>query len=377
MYKIVHIARPVAGVGIYIDLIAKNINDQKFENYILCNSSEKGIEIRNRDEAEVPQLHINLLREINFLNDIKCFYNIIKLLKEIKPNIIHCHSAKAGFLGRLAGAYLKIPTIYTPHAFSYLSTEIKIKRNLYKTIEKLFKFLPSKLLACSRSEYNRAINDLNYKKSKLYIWNNSIGDIVELKPSKMLSSLPEEFICSIGRPSYQKNIEMLLEVILLVKKEIKDIHLVLLGIGNQSAILDDLNVFIKKNNLERNITMIRWVERIEAMSILQKSKMCISSSLYEGLPYSIIEALSLEKPCVVTKVDGNIDLIKNGYNGYLVELGDIQDMAEKIISIYLNKGLRKKMSINARKEFLDNYNIVENIVSLEEIYNCEIVESLR
>jgi len=372
MYKIVHIARPVTGVGVYIDLLVNNIDDQKFKSFLISNMQDKTFEIKNRSQKEITQFHVNLIREINLVKDIKCLYQTIKFLKKIKPDIIHCHSAKAGFLGRLAGAYLKIPTVYTPHAFSYLSSENKLKRTLFKSIEKLFRFLPSKMIACSNSEYNRAINDLNYKKNKLYIWNNSIEDIIELKPSRIIKDLPKKFICSIGRPSYQKNIEMLLEMMLHAKKRIEEIHLVLLGIGLQSPMLDNLKEFIKKNNLTSNITLIPWLERAEAMSILETCYIYVSSSRYEGLPYSIIEALSLAKPCIVTKVDGNIDLIENGYNGYLVELGDAKDLAKRIISIYNEKELIKGMSNNSRKEYIDKYNIKKNINNLEEIYISEI-----
>lgn len=377
MYKIAHIARPIAGVGVYIDLLVKNIDDQNYESFLISNRPNQLVHISDKSKKEIALFHVDLIREINLVKDIKCFFQIIKTLKEIKPNIIHCHSAKAGFLGRLAGAYLKIPTVYTPHAFSYLSGKNKLSRSLYKLIEKLFKFLPSKIIACSKSEYNRAINDLNYNKNKLHIWNNSIEDISGLTAPVIQHSLPQKYICSIGRPSYQKNIQMMLEMMLFAKKEVKNIHLVLLGVGIQSNILDELIRFIKKNDLSNNITMIPWIERTEAMNILEKCEIYVSSSRYEGLPYSIIEALSLSKPSVVTKVDGNMDLIENGYNGYLVELGDAQKMAKRISSIFNKKELLDKMSINSRKVFLDKYNIKRNIASLEEIYKLEIAESLR
>lgn len=372
MYKIAHIARPIAGVGVYVKLLVKHIDNQKFENFLICNKQEEEFIIKDKSQKEIPKFQVNLRRELNLLKDVKCLFSIIFLLKKNKPDIIHCHSAKAGILGRIAGAYLKIPTVYTPHAFSYLSSENSLKRTFFLTIEKVFRFLPSRIIACSNSEYNRAVNELHFKKNKVYIWNNSIEDIIELKPSKIIKKLPEKFICSIGRPSYQKNIEMLLETMLHTKKRIEDIHLVLLGIGLQSPLLDNLKEFIEKNDLTSNITLIPWLERTEAMSILETCYIYVSSSRYEGLPYSIIEALSLAKPCIVTKVDGNIDLIKNGYNGYLIKLGDTKEMAERIISIFNKKERIKLMSNNSRKEYLNKYNIEKNINSLEEIYLTEI-----
>jgi len=372
MFKIVHIARPIAGVGVYVDLLINHIDDTRFKNFLISNHRDKNFEVITGSLKNTSQFHVNLKREINIIKDIKCLLDIIKLIREINPDIIHCHSAKAGFLGRIAGAYLKIPTVYTPHAFSYLSGENKLKRNLFKNLEKIFRVFPSKIIACSKSEYNRAIYDLQFNEDKLFIWNNSIEDITEFSPSKVIENLPEKFICSIGRPSYQKNIEMLLETMSQIKKSTEDIHLVLLGIGSPSHRLDKLKKFIKKNDLSSNITLIPWLERAEVMSILKACYVYVSSSRYEGLPYSIIEALSLEKPCVVTNVDGNKDLIVNKYNGYTVEVEDTQHMAEKIILMYNESNIVMEMSKNSRKEYLNKYNIENNIHRLEKFYTSEI-----
>ena len=373
MYKIVHIAKPVAGVGIYIKLLVKYLDNQKFQNFLICNEQEKNIEIKDSSQKEIPQYHINLVREINLINDKRCLDNMIGLLRKINPDIIHCHSAKAGFLGRIAGAYLNIPTLYTPHAFSYLSAESTLKKWLFKAIEKIFRLLPSKVLACSTSEYNRALNDLKFKKEKLYVWNNSTEEIKTLKPSKLVDTLPKKYICSIGRPSYQKNTEMLLKVVALLKKRDKNIHLVLLGIGLYSPTLTNIKKQIKKHQLHNNITLIPWLKQEETMCILKAASVYVSSSRYEGLPYSVIEALSLAKPCVVTDVDGNNDLIIDNYNGFLVAQGNTTEMAEKINAILTDKELYKQLSEKSRKEYLQKYNIKNTIGNLEKIYLTEIV----
>lgn len=372
MYKIVHIARPVAGVGVYINLLAKYLDNKKFQNILICNEQENIVEIKDKLKKSIPQYHVNLVREINLYNDSKCLNSIIGLLREIKPDIIHCHSAKAGFLGRLAGVYLKIPTLYTPHAFSYLSAENNIKKRAFKFIEKIFCLLPSKLLACSPSEYNRALTELKFKKEKLYLWNNSIEEIITLKPSKLLDELPDKFICSIGRPSYQKNIEMLLDAMSILIKREKNIQLVLLGAVLNTLSTHKIKTLIKEKGLTHNITLIPWLKREETLSILKASAIYVSTSKYEGLPYSVIEALSLKKPCVVTNVDGNKDLITNNYNGFLIPLNNSSEMADKINIIFNDEELQKQFSKKSKEEYLKKYNIKYTIKELEKIYLSEI-----
>jgi glycosyltransferase involved in cell wall biosynthesis len=368
MIKILHIARPVGGVGIYTSLLTKYIDKNKFTNSIICNSEDRIIEPKDSSGKKIQQYHANLKREINLINDYKTFKEIIRIVKISKPDIIHCHSAKAGILGRLTGALLNIKTYYTPHAYSYLSAESRIKRNLLKVIERFFGLLSTNTLACSDSEYERAIKDLKINKNKVFVWKNSIESKIELCNSKILEDLPEDFICSIGRPSYQKNTELLIDTIKEIKKEINNIHLVILGAGLYSPLLNKIKEKIKKDKLEKNITLISWLKRSESMSVLSKCKLYVSTSKYEGLPYSILEAMCLSKPIVVTNVDGNKDLIKDNYNGFLVEENSI-DIASKVIEILNDQQILEEMSIKAREEILLNYNIQKNIREIEKLYS--------
>ena len=368
MYKIVHIVRPLGGVGVYVNLLVNHVDDKKFQSILIGNRQDERFEIRNKSEKVIPEFHVDLNREINLIEDLRCLFQIIKLLKNIKPDIIHCHSTKAGMLGRIAGAFLRIPTLYTPNAFSYLSGENKLKRALFINIERLLRFLPSKIVACSQSEYDRAKNDLRFKKHKRYLWSNSIKDVTALAPSKIIATLPKKFICSIGRPSFQKNIEMLINVVLQLKKSIEEVHLVVLGVGLYSPTIGRIEKLIKDNDLTDNVTLVPWLSREETMSILKQCHIYVSSARYEGLPYSVIEALALAKPCVVTNVDGNKDLVINNYNGFVVESGNAMAMTEVIKSIYDDDEKIKMLTQNARKEYLNKYNIERNIQQLEKIY---------
>jgi len=167
MTKIVHIARPISGVGVYISLLTKYIDNESFVNVLICNTHENIIEPKDQSEKVIKIHHANIFRKIHPLKDFISLLNIIKILKKENPDVIHCHSAKAGILGRIAGFYLKKKTFYTPHAYSYLSQQSKTKRTLYKFIERLISYFPAKTLACSNSEYKRAEEDLKINKEKI------------------------------------------------------------------------------------------------------------------------------------------------------------------------------------------------------------------
>ena len=94
----------------------------------------------------------------------------------------------------------------------------------------------------------------------------------------------------------------------------------------------------------------------------------LSTARYEGLPYSIIEALALKKACVVTDADGNRDLISNNKNGFVIFDQNVNEFADKILFLLDNETTRLKFEENAYKNFDANFNIHKTIRLLEEIY---------
>lgn len=368
MKKIVHIAIPVSGVGLYIDLLTRYMDKNRFTNILISNNEKASFNFADNSKNPISIYKVHLIRDLNFITDIRCLFQIINILKAVKPDLIHCHSTKAGIIGRIAGAYLGIPTVYTPHAFSYLSTNNRLKKAFYKSIEKMFVVFPSSILACSKSEYDRASKDLNFKKNKIYLWENSVEEETCLKSPNATKSINMTYLCSVGRASYQKNFEMLVRTISFVKKMVSEIHLIIVGIGNKSQYNEALEAQISRLGLSKNITIIPWLDRRETLNIINESNIYLSSSLYEGLPYAVLEAISLSKPCIVTNVDGNKDLIFHNYNGFLIEKNDDEAMAKGIIALLQDKESLKRMSNNSKKIFIEKYNIINNIKKLEEIY---------
>src|SRR5690606_9884091 len=106
-----------------------------------------------------------------------------------------------------------------PHAFSYLSTSNAIKRGFFLNIERFFSNFKNKVLATSESEKYRAINEVHYSPNKAIVFNNCINDIHVNKPLSISQTWLADYICSVGRPSYQKNIESMVEVIKEVQKK--------------------------------------------------------------------------------------------------------------------------------------------------------------
>ncbi|PRX56938.1 glycosyltransferase involved in cell wall biosynthesis [Flagellimonas meridianipacifica] len=364
-----HVLNSVGGVDVSLRLILENIDPEQFENVVVHGVNDTKKQYLNKHGEKLKEFKFRISREINLFNDLLALFNTIKILKKEKPNLVHAHSAKGGIIARAASLFYKTTVLHTPQAYSYLSAPRGLKRTIFLSIEKLFKNFNSILLASSKSELERGINEVGYKKTNTLLFNNSILPI-ELNNSEIqhVVTWPKSYICSVGRPSYQKNVEMMVEVIKCVKDKIPSIHLVLMGIGEYSPNVNSVKELIKKYGLEKNITLVKWIKREEIFKIVYSSTLYVSTARYEGLPYSIIESLALSKACVVTDADGNRDLVIDGENGFLVKNNDIQNMADKICRLIEDKKLRNEMEQQSLNLFNQKFNMSTNIIQLEKIY---------
>lgn len=359
--KILHISKPVGGVGTYIEILDKYLNNELYENIITYNKKEDIIsDFLNKKML----LHVSLVRNISIINDIKATIEVYRIIKKEKPDIIHCHSSKAGIVGRIVGRLTNIKTVYTPHSYYYIGQK-SLKRQFFMLIEKAIQYISnSNILACSKSESDRSLNDLKMPTDKITIWNNSIP------PSKERTSLGARlkfnYICSIARPSTQKNLLLALKAFNLFHKSYPEVKYYIIGVGHYSDQLEDIRKYIKDKNLNDAVELIEWMDRKETLNMLNNALIYLSTSLYEGLPYSLIEALSFGVPIVATNCDGNKDLVDDGITGFLTNY-EPEYIFNKIEEIYKNQDKYEEFKKNSLSKF-EEFNIFKNVNRLECYY---------
>ncbi|URC13700.1 glycosyltransferase [Flavobacterium sp. B183] len=369
--KIAHILHSVGGVDVSLRQILENINTVKFENIVIHGDSDTQGLFRDKNFESIIEFKLPIYREISLKNDFLAITRALKIIRKERPDLIHSHSTKGGVIARLVGFLTGIKVLHTPQAFSYLCTENKIKRIVFLLIEKLLSKGNSILLASSESELQRAINEVGYVRSKTALFNNAIRPIEKVLKLSVPKTWPDNYLCNVGRPCYQKNTEELIRVLYEVNKTI-DIHLVLVGVGYHADQLNIVENLVLKLNLKDKITILNWTSREDVLHIIGKSKLYVSTSRYEGLPYAIIESLALSIPNVVSDCDGNRDLIKNDFNGFCIKDNNTEEFSQRIIKLLREEDLHNEFSRNAKETFLLHHNINEKIKNLELIYREEL-----
>ena len=360
--KVLHVGQMIGGLGVYIRNTVTYISDE-FEFVIVHGETDNSKPVM-KNGKEVKEYTISLYRKLNPLKDLKGLIQVIRIIQKEKPDIIHCHSAKGGFIGRMAGFLTRTKTFYTPHAFSFLSTQNKIKKRIYLFLERMAR-LDSFLLACSESEKELGMEQVHYKEKRAYVWSNSVPDAQTVPPSDLKETSP--YICYIGRPSYQKNPFFLVNVIREVHKAYPDIRFYILGVGYYSPDLERMKRIITQYQLENTIELFPWLNHNETMGYVKNALFYLTTSRYEGLPLAVIEAMSLGKCIVASDVLGNKDCVKDGYNGYLLPLQE-NLFTKKIIELIEHPDLTETFGKNSRLLFEKDFLIQNRIPYLEVIY---------
>lgn len=373
MKKVLIICEAIGG-GVrkhIIDLLL-NSDNSKFSKYILY--SETGADhifkenINELEKNGVKLYSINhFVNHISLKDDFKALIKIIKVLKKEKPDIVHCHSSKAGALGRIAAKYCRIEKIiYTPHAYAFQSDTLgKIKKKLYILIEKLLGKITDLTVNVSEGERQSALDYKILNKSKsvvVYngIHNYNIAAISAKKKDKII-------IGTTMRMEVQKDPLTFVEIAKSVILKYPNVEFIFVGDG---SLKQELEESIVKNNLEGHVKLLGFRKNI--IDIVETFDIYLITSLYEGLPYSILEALGLGKPIVATNVTGNNEIVIEDYNGLLFEPRNAVQGAEKIELLLNNSTLRNFYGRNSRKLYEDHFTIEKMLESLDQIYENTI-----
>lgn len=378
--KILHIGNLKSGIDTYVRNTVALASD-KFE-FVIVNGADDSSKPYMRHGKQVKTYSIDMYRALNPVKDMKAVMQAIKIIKKEKADLVHCHSAKGGVIGRFAAFLTGTKVVYTAHAFSFLSAESAKKKQIFLLLEKIAK-LNSYLLACSDSERELGIKVVGFNEEKAFAWNNAVPDadkgLTRISQISRISSqkneasdLPvpkegERYITSIGRPSYQKNPLFMVEVAHGIHLKHPDIKFYLLGVGFYSPMLEDMKRLIHQYDMDDTFYLLPWLSHEETLKYVKGSLLYFMTSLYEGLPISVIEAMSLGKAIVASDVLGNKDCVKDGYNGYLLPLKE-EVFVEKMNDLIENDEKRKEMEKNSRSYFESDFFIDNRIKALENIY---------
>ncbi|OHA63480.1 MAG: hypothetical protein A2748_03435 [Candidatus Wildermuthbacteria bacterium RIFCSPHIGHO2_01_FULL_45_20] len=268
-------------------------------------------------------------------------------IQDFDPQLVHCHSTKAGFLGRLC-IRNRIPTLYTAHGWPFAKGTPIIKKVAGIFAEKIASSFCSAIICVSRYDDKLAKQFRIMDKERLYVIYNGVQIPVLHGMYTMNSTMRVIFV---GRMEKQKDQQLLLEAVCLLPKDIRSqIEIVFIGDGRNKKRLE---AYVRKKGIP-NVRFAGIQGRGAITEFMSKSNVLVLLSKWEGLPYALLEGMAVGLPVIASVVGGVSEVITKDC-GFLVDKGNAFQVAE-ILELLMNKPeLRKALGQNARKRIGTNF----------------------
>lgn len=298
-------------------------------------------------ELPVSLFDSHTYRSITALGDnIKAYNNLSRVIKNNNIDVIHCNTPIGGLIGRLCGKRYSIKkVIYTAHGFHFYKGAPFINRFFYKTAEKLLARWTDVIITMNEEDFNAAKGFRLKKGGKVYkvhgvgitLENYDRIEVDKVQKRKEINVPTDAILCiCAGDLVLRKNFKSAIEAI--GKLDNKKVHFAVCGTGPEKENLIELS---KRLHIEDRIHFLGF--RNDVKELLSISDIYLFTSLQEGLPRSLMEAMAVGLPVVASKIRGNVDLIENGIGGFLSNPYDIEDIACCIGKLCASEGMRKKM----------------------------------
>lgn len=315
-------------------------------------------------------------REISPLNDFLAIFEIRKLIKKLKPDIIHLNSSKISIIGSIAAKkcsmfHVPCSVIYTVHGWVFNEPISGLKKAFYRFAEKFTAKYKSKIICINKFDYDCALYILKIKEKKLSLIYHGLKPVDFFSPEEtrpaLLSqyNIPESSILIgvIANLYKTKGLDYLIQAIKLLVESGIGITTIVMGEGDERKNLEDL---ISQLNLKNKFILAGTVK--DAARTLKMLDIYVCPSVKEGLPYSIMEAMFAGLPIIATQVGGIPELIQDGKNGLLVESEDPELLAEKIKELLRNEELLNRIAKNAEQDANEKFSLDRMINETKGIY---------
>lgn len=342
---IVHVTEALGGGVLYLlhQLIKAQI-EAGFEVTLIHSVRKETPDSRTLDQLFPPPISrivVRMTTNISLKADLNSFNEIAKTLRTLRPNILHLHSSKAGALGRVAARFAGLDKhlYYSPHGFSFLRRDVSmIKRAMFFSLEVIAGLFGGKIIASCNSEGRLANKLVGHRRV------NVVENCTDASTFSKTEKTPNDLVkvISAGRLCYQKAPWLFWKLSALLSLE--NAKFCWIGEG-------ELRIQLKEGLAQERVQVSGWVDRDCLWREMHNADIFVMTSLWEGMPLTLLDAQAIGLPAVVSDVMGCRDVVINGVTGFVCRSD--AELVEKTRELIRNAELRTKMgraAINMTRE---------------------------
>ena len=315
----------------------------------------------------------DLLRQVSPLHDLRALYQMVCFIRHGGFQIVHTHSSKAGILGRMAARLAGVPVIvHTVHGWSFHDYMHPVVRHTYMLLEKWIASFTTALIVVSQRDIQKGLRAGIGAPDRYHLIRSAIP-LDEFNPSRYDRrairrelGIPADavVIVNVGRFSQQKNPLDWVHVAGLVARSRPGIYFLLVGDG---PLRSNVESALIQEDLVRRTTLTGL--RRDSSRMMAAMDVFMLTSLWEGLPRVVPQAMAMGLPVLANHADGIIEAVQDGITGHLCEPGNVEQMAERCTYLIDYPEIRTEMGERCRQFAIQEFDMNNMITQIENLYN--------
>ncbi|MFA6030807.1 MAG: glycosyltransferase [Elusimicrobiota bacterium] len=302
-----------------------------------------------------------MVREISPREDLSALLRLRAIFRERRPDVVHAHSSKAGYLARAAGLLAGVPRVlYSPRGYSFLQLDRSpASRRLYRTLEASVAWI-GEIVACSPSEARYA-RSLGTARRVRVVRDAYLGQLPPERPPRG-SGTPWR-ICAAGRLSPPKNPEAFVRLAARLAALRPDVRCLWIGDGELAP---RVRALAAELGLGEKFELTGWLPHADALGRIQHCDVFVHYSGWEGLPNAVLDAFACGLPVVASDIPGNRDLVRSGENGWIAK--DEELLFERVRELLETPDRRSELGRRGRTLIEKEFHVSRLIAELSRVY---------
>ena len=369
----------VGGPALHVAYLTAGLADRGYETILVAGTLTRGEEsmasVALERGARIETLD-DLHREVSPLRDLRAAFRLARLIRKERPAILHTHTAKAGAVGRiaalLAGGARPPIIVHTFHGHVLRGYFDPLTTLGFRTLERWLARITTVLVAVSPEVRDDLVRLHVAPASKFSVIRLGIqldervnaADDARRETRRLLGIPSEAFVVGwVGRMTAVKRTDDVLIAMQRLVDGGTDAYLLLVGDGPDR---DHLEQYAHELGIAKCCLFLGYQEDVGRFYSAFDALLLPSAN--EGTPVSVIEALAARRPTVATRVGGVPDIVREGIDGFLVEVGDTQGLADRLAELARDPELRAQMGADGRSRVLERYAVQRLVDDVDRLY---------
>lgn len=321
-------------------------------------------------------------RSIRPVEDYLAYRKIVRLLREIKPDLVHTHSSKAGILGRYAARKLNIPVVHSIHGAAFHYGQSRLAYRAYVAAEKAVSGWTRRYICVAdamREAYLAEGISTPEKYTTIYSGFDVEPFLHPPRPRELVRQelgLTEQDIVvgKIGRLFHLKGHEFIIQAAAKVIAANPNVHFLFVGDG---VLRETFEAQIRAQNLTAHFHMTGLVPPSQIPELMHAMDIVAHTSQWEGLARVLPQGLIAGKPVISYDVGGAREIVIPGKTGYLLPRDAVTELEAAILELAGNPELRQRLGEEGRRRFADVYRHENMTRRIRDVYKEVLAEDDR